>query len=172
VLRIILVGCIYLFCNSGFGQNDSSIDFTIKNLGINVDGHFNTFTINTEFDTDNELTEISSKIEVASIETGIDSRDEHLLKDDYFHENKFKHITLQSTSIKKKSSTEYLVSAKLTIKGKTKELSIPVKVQKTDSGRIKITSYFEINRRDFDVGGGSFVMSKTVKINVIHYNEP
>ena len=172
MLRFIVVYLVFICSNFGFSQNISSIDFTIKNLGINVDGHFNTFTINTEFNADNQLINVYSKIEVASIETGIDSRDEHLLKDDYFHESKYKHISLQSTSIKKKSTTEYLVSAKLTIKGKTKTVSIPVKVQKTESGKTKITSYFEINRRDFDVGGGSFVMSKTVKINVIHYYEP
>ncbi|WP_138432595.1 YceI family protein [Winogradskyella algicola] len=171
MLRLILVYLVFVCSNFGFSQNNSSIDFIIKNLGINVDGHFNTFTINTEFDADNQLTEILSKIEVASIETGIDSRDEHLLKEDYFHQEKHEYITLQSTSIKKESTTEYLISANLTIKGKTKVISIPVKVQKTDSGRTKITSYFEINRSDFDVGGGSFVMSKTVKINVTHYHE-
>ncbi len=171
MLRLIVVSLVFVFSNFGFNQNTSSIDFTIRNLGLNVDGHFNTFIIKTEFDADNLLTKVSGKIEVASIETGIDSRDEHLLKDDYFHENKFKHITLKSTSIKKISSTEYLVTAKLTIKGKTKRVSIPVKVEMTNSDKTKITSYFEINRRDFDVGGGSFVMSKTVKIKVTHYHK-
>jgi hypothetical protein len=30
---------------------------------------------------------------------------------------------------------------------------------------------FEINRRDYDVGGGSFILGKTVKINVKHYQD-
>lgn len=158
-----------LFCLSvsGFAQK-SSIDFEIKNLGITVDGHFNTFTITTAFNEDGILEKLSGKINVSSIETGIDSRDEHILKEDYFNADKFQFITLQSTSITKKSDSKFSVKASLTIKGKTKIITIPVSVTKT-SKNYKVTSSFEINRRDFDVGGGSFVMSKTVKINVVHY---
>ena len=107
------------------------------------------------------MVSIYGKIDVKSIKTGIDSRDEHLLEEDYFNETKFKHITLQSTSISKSSENNYRVSAKLSIKGKTKEIKILVLV-KTTGNRKLIRSSFEINRRDFDVGGSSFVMSKTV----------
>ncbi|NRB83773.1 MAG: YceI family protein [Winogradskyella sp.] len=159
---------IILFSFFGTAQNTNSIDFVIRNLGINVDGHFNTFEIDTKFNTNGDLVSIYGKIDVKSIKTGIDSRDEHLLEEDYFNETKFKHITLQSTSITKSSENNYRVSAKLSIKGKTKEIKILVLV-KTTGNRKLIRSSFEINRRDFDVGGSSFVMSKTVKIQVKYY---
>ena len=160
-----------LLCLSftSFAQK-SSVDFEIKNVGITVDGHFNTFTINAELGSNAELKTISGKITASSIETGIDSRDEHLLEEDYFDVEKHKYITLKSTLINKKSESKYTIKADLSIKGKTKSVTIPVAVQKLD-GSYKITSNFEINRRDFDVGGGSFVMSKTVKICVTHYQE-
>ena len=148
----------------------STIDFEIKNVGVTVDGHFNTFTINTELDPDKELQSISGKITVSSIETGIDSRDKHLLEEDYFYVEKHKYITLKSTSITKKSESKYMVKVALSIKGKTKNITIPITVNK-ENGKYKVSSYFEINRRDFDVGGGSFVMSKTVKVNVAHYQD-
>lgn len=164
-LSIILVlGFVLL----SFSQQSSNIDFVIRNLGVNVDGHFNTFTINAELDSNNELKKLSGKITVSSIRTGIESRDEHLLKEDYFDMENHKYITLKSTSISKESDTKYIVKADLSIKGKTKKITIPVTVQKVNEKR-RVSSYFEINRRDFDVGGGSFVMSKTVKINVVHY---
>ena len=56
----------------------------------------------------------------------------------------------------------------LTIKGKTKEISVTVNRDKINN-QYKITSSFKINRRDFDIGGRSIVMSNTVKINVVHY---
>ncbi|WP_282042095.1 YceI family protein [Winogradskyella flava] len=161
----------FLVCLSltGFAQK-SSVDFEIKNVGITVDGHFNTFVINVELGSNAELKTISGKITASSIETGIDSRDEHLLEEDYFHVEKHKYITLKSTSITKTSPSKYSVKATLSIKGKTKNITIPVMIQKVDGGH-KFTSDFEINRRDFDVGGGSFVMSKTVKIYVTHYQK-
>nr|WP_262899716.1 YceI family protein [Winogradskyella alexanderae] len=152
----------------GNAQTTSSIDFVIRNLGINVDGHFNIFEINTEFNTDGNLVSIYGKIDVESIETGIDSRDEHLLKEDYFHQAKFEHIILQSTKIKKETNSDYSISANLTIKGRAKAITIPVLVEIQNNKKI-ISSSFEINRRDFDVGGSSFVMGKTVKIQVKHY---
>ena len=169
-MKRILILFICLFCFVNANAQDSSIDFIIKNLGVNVDGHFNTFTINAELGSDGALQNIVGKITASSIETGIDSRDEHLLEEDYFYVEKHKYITLKSTSITKTSSSKYTVKATLSIKGKTKSITIPVMIQKAD-GSYKITSVFEINRRDFGVGGGSFVMSKTVKIYVTHYQK-
>ena len=164
---------VLLFCSvsTGFSQNTSSINFVIKNLGVNVDGHFNTFSVSTKFsDSSSELESISGSISVSSIKTGIDSRDEHLLDEDYFNEEKHKLITLKSESVTKISEMQYKVKANLKIKGITKQITIMVAVVKTN-GKNKIASTFEINRKDFNVGGGSFVMSKTVKINVIHYEK-
>jgi polyisoprenoid-binding protein YceI len=161
---------ILLISTFSFAQNSSSIDFVIKNLGFNVDGHFNTFTIDTEFDSNENLKKITGTIQVKSIKTGIENRDEHLLEEDYFNVEKHKAITLKSTAITKKTIGNYRVKSNVTIKGKKKEITIPVKVEK-QSNKFKITSNFEIDRKDFDVGGSSFVMSKTVKISVVHYQD-
>jgi polyisoprenoid-binding protein YceI len=155
----------------GFSQNASSINFVIKNLGINVDGHFNSFSVTTKFnESTSDLERISGSINVASIKTGIDSRDEHLLEEDYFNAGIYKQITLASESVTKVSETRYKVEALLTIKGITKPITIKIDVVKTNDG-YKISSAFEIDRKDFKVGGSSFVMSKTVKVNVIHYQK-
>ena len=102
----LLAFLICLFCFGIINAQESSIDFIIKNLGINVDGHFNEFSIKLDFNDDGQLIDVSSNIKVSSIETGIDSRDEHILEEDYFHEEKFKQITLKSTSIKKKNNRD------------------------------------------------------------------
>jgi len=163
ILQILAVFSI----SFGIAQQSSSINFVIRNVGVSVDGHFNTFTVKTSFDALNSLQKLSGEIQVTSIETGIDSRDEHLLKDDYFHASKFPVITLKSIVLEKTASNQYAAKVNLTIKGKTKQITIPVTVTTTNSAR-KITSKFEINRRDFGVGGRSFVMSDTVKISVVH----
>ncbi len=157
--------------STGFSQNTSTIDFVIKNVGINVDGHFNTFSVTTKFnETNSELQSISGVITVSSIETGMDNRDEHILEPDYFNAEKYKEITLKSESVTKVSDSEYMVKANLKIKGITRPVNISVAIVKTNAG-YKTTSAFQIDRTDFKVGGSSFVLSKTVKINVTHYQD-
>ena len=167
LVQVLLFVAFSFFANT---QDNASISFTIKNLGVNVDGHFNTFSINATFNSESDLISVFGKIDVASIETGIDSRDAHLLKEDYFHQEKFKYITLKSTFIKKKDYKNYHIIANLTIKGKTKEIKLPITVD-VKNNKAKVFASFEINRRDFNVGGGSFVMSKKVKIQVTHYQK-
>ena len=164
--RLIISSLFTIFFVFAFAQK-SSIDFEIKNLGITVDGFFKTFSVTTKFDDSNNLEDFSGEIKANSIETGIDSRDEHLLEEDYFNVSKYPLITLDVTELYKKSNNNYLAKVNLRIKGKAKQFTIPLQVQISNSHR-KITSEFEINRKDFNVGGGSLVMSKTVKIKVVH----
>jgi polyisoprenoid-binding protein YceI len=168
MLRVIFTFCALFWIVFGFAQKDSSIEFVIKNLGINVDGHFNKFEIKTDFDASTNLTFVAGEIYVSSIETGIESRDEHLLKDDYFDAKNYPKISLKSNAITKKGLSDYQVSAILTIKDISKEIKVPIRVE-TLNDTYKVESSFEINRKDFDIGGSSFVMSKTVKIKVLHF---
>lgn len=168
MIKHLITFLAFFYLSGVFGQNKSSIEFVIKNVGINVDGHFNNFEIKAIFNSSNTLTSVNGEIEVASLETGIESRDEHLLKEDYFNTPEYPKISLRSFKIIKNSSVDYTVKARLSIKKTTKEITIPISVE-TLNKHWKLQSNFEINRKDYDVGGGSFVLSKTVKIKVIHY---
>lgn len=171
ILKRFLLFVICFCCLSvGYSQSKSSIDFVIRNVGINVDGHFETFNIETNFDATGKLLNIKGIIKAASIKTGIESRDEHLLKDDYFDVENYDNITLVSKTIEPESEGIFSVVATLTIKEKTKEIRITVNRDKADDKYI-MTSNFAINRKDFDVGGGSFVLSNTVKISVLHFHK-
>lgn len=151
-----------------FTQDDSQtkVTFKIKNFGINVDGDFSDVKIQTNFDSKN-LSEsyINATIQVISISTGIKKRDEHILEEDYFDEPNYKEITLNSSKIEKSSDGNFEMTAKFTIKKTTKEFVIPLEITESNNS-ISIKSNFEINRRDFKVGGGSLVMSKYVKVEV------
>lgn len=151
-----------------FTQNSekTKVTFKIKNFGVNVDGDFSQIVIRTNFNSNNlDESYINANIAVKSIDTGIESRDEHILEEDYFDEPNHKYITLKSTKIEKKANGTYQMTANLTIKGTTRSIEVPITFQETDDV-IMIQSNFEINRKDFKVGGGSFIMSKKVKIQV------
>lgn len=149
-------------------KTDTKVTFKIKNFGVNVDGDFNDVKIETNFNPDNlSQSYINATIAVKSIATGIESRDNSLLKEDYFDVENHKNIVLKSTKIEKKSDGSFTLFASLTIKGKVKQVEIPLTISKTNS-ELKINANFTLNRKDFKVGGGSFIMSKNVKIEVAY----
>lgn len=156
----------------GFAQDvktQVSVDFKIRNLGIHVDGRFNKSSITTNFtDPDPSKWMLSGTVETNSIDTDNEKRDKHIKEEDYFDVVNYPQITLEATKFKKISETKYDVTVSLTIKKTTKTLTIPVEII-GDGNSFKLRSDFEINRRDFDVGGSSLILSNTVKISVNYY---
>lgn len=146
----------------------TSIDFKIKNIGIYVDGNFNGIIINSNFNKESlETSFINATIKVNSINTNSVKRDKHLLKIDFFDTANYKTIKLVSTKIEKKVENKYSLTAKLTIKNITKSIVIPLAIEESKE-EIIIRSNFNINRRDYNVGGRSWVLSNTVKIQIIY----
>jgi polyisoprenoid-binding protein YceI len=78
---------------------------------------------------------------------------EHLLGPDFFDTEKFPTSTFVSTEIKDGSDAAgftHTVTGDMTIRGKTKRISFPAKVEVKD-GQATASSEFSINRKDFDI---------------------
>lgn len=110
---------------------------------------------------------LSATVKVISITTGMESRDKHILKEDFLYAEKHKIITLKTLTIKKKSLQNYSLVTNLIIKGISKQIDIPIQIEKSKESYV-ITSNFEINRKDFNIGGSSLVLGKTIKVFVKH----
>lgn len=169
IVLFLLVTSFCAFSQEWKQKETTNTSFKIKNFGVNVDGDFSDVTIQTNFNSE-QLSKgfINASIVVKSISTGIESRDKHILEEGYFDEPNHKTIQLKSSKIEKKSESNYLLTASLNIKGKSKKIIIPLEVIETNSS-ISIKANFSINRKDFSIGGGSFIMSKTVKIQVAYF---
>lgn len=91
-------------------------------------------------------------VAVNTISTGIGMRDNDLKKEKYFNAEKYPVIHLHSNSI---TATDkkgvYHLSAALTIKGTTKNISFPFTATPTSSGYL-FKGTFQIKRLDFNVG--------------------
>ena len=100
----------------------SSIDFTIRHMMIaKVKGTFHTFEAQIEADpADLTSANIHVSVDLASIDTRNNDRDNHLRSADFFDvENKPK-MTFQSTKIVKKNDEEYTVTGDLSLNGVTR----------------------------------------------------
>jgi polyisoprenoid-binding protein YceI len=143
----------------------SEVKFTIRNFGLNTNGSLTGLKGSIKFNpSDLSTSSFDVTVDVNSVNTGIDSRDSHLKKQDYFDAGRYPTINFASTSISQ-SQNDYSVTGKLTIKGITKTISFPFTVQNQDNGLL-LTGSFNIDRKDFNVGESSAVLGNTVNVSL------
>ena len=149
-----------------FKVKSSAITFKIKNAGLMVDGSFTGLEADIKF---NQLkpdeSTIKATVNSKSVNTGNNMRDEHLRKAEYFDVDKFPKITLQSTKIEKTGPITFKGTFNLTMKGVTKIVVIPFTFMKIPE-KTEFKGSFQINRRDFGVGGNSMTLSDNATINL------
>ena len=106
----------------------AGITFSIRHLGLSdVHGRFNKFSGTIVSNgTDLSKSKVEFSAEIASVDTGVDARDEHLIKDDMFDAAKYPTLKFVSKKIERKGDG-YVAIGDLTIKDKTKEIRIPFK---------------------------------------------
>lgn len=152
----------------------SQLGFTVTHLGINdVSGTFNEFeaTINSSKPDFSDATfELTAK--VASIDTRVEARNNHLKSPDFFDAEKFPLLTYKSSSLTKTGKDSYKVTGDLTIHGVTKTVTMDLVYRGTIENPMskKPTAGFSlkgsINRSDFGIGDKfpSMMISNEVSI--------
>jgi polyisoprenoid-binding protein YceI len=144
----------------------SSVTFKIKNAGIGIDGSFKGFQGTVNFDPESlSSSNFDVSVDAKTIDTDNGTRDNHLKEDEYFGVEKHPKISMKSSKIEKVSDGKYKATFNLTLKGKTKSVSFPFSYSKTSTG-YKLNGSFEIDRRDYEVGGSSWILSDDVKVFV------
>ena len=156
----------------------SSIGFSVRHMVVaNVRGQFKTFSGVINYDADDASAfRASAEVDVASIDTNNEKRDDHLRSDDFFDAATYPSITFETTSIKGDFPDITLVG-NLTIRGVTKEVSLPIQLVGpiTDpwgKERIGFSGSTRINRQDFGVSwsntvdGGGLVVGDEVRLIV------
>jgi polyisoprenoid-binding protein YceI len=160
----------------GIDAAHSELSFRIGFLGINnVRGTFADYSAAILYD-DNDVTRTSLTliIDVASIATQNDWRDNDLRSDRFFDAERYPNITFQSDRIDE-TDDGYVLHGRLTIKDVTKEVAIPFArtlARMEDGGwgnvRIGFAGELTLNRKEYDVLGNDFwgntVLSEEVVI--------
>jgi polyisoprenoid-binding protein YceI len=150
----------------------SEIGFKVKHLMIsNVKGNFSKFSGSYELDK-GKLTSLVGEVEVATIDTGIEKRDNHLRSEDFFYAKKYPKMTFKMTKFSGDS-----VTGELTIRGVTKTLSFDAELSGTvkdpwGNVRSAMTLEGKINRMDYGLQwnkaleAGGVVVGDTVKMEI------
>jgi polyisoprenoid-binding protein YceI len=163
--KIILFAAILLLTISSFAQTHwkvdpyhSSLNFDISHSGISiVNGKFLDYT-GTLTTGGEALTDASFDftVNVKSINTNVEDRDNHLRSADFFDVDKYPDMTFKSTKISATAKpNEYLLYGKLTIKDVTKEVVFNVNyggIAKSQEGeKLGMKAETIIDRFDYNI---------------------
>ncbi|SET71018.1 Polyisoprenoid-binding protein YceI [Salinibacillus kushneri] len=160
-------------------QTHSEIGFELKHMMVSkVKGTFDSYSAEVEAEDLTDLTtaSISFKIDVASINTRNEDRDNHLKSQDFFDVEKYPTVDFTSTSITK-DGDDYKVTGDLTIIGETKPVTFDVEFggKGTDPWGGEVYGFEatgKFNREDFGLTWnapletGGVLVGKDVKIKV------
>lgn len=144
----------------------TTVTFTIRNAGFNVDGTFSGFAGNLLLDpAAPDKAQLAATVETATLSTGNGLRDSHLKKPDYFDVATYPRISLKSVRIAKSSANAYVGTFDLTLKNTTRSVQIPFTF--THSGPTgTFAGGFMIDRVQYGVGKKSFLLSNDVRIDL------
>jgi len=159
-----------------FDLSGSTIGFTVHQFLGTTHGKFPKFDGKIDIDREHpEKSSVVAKIDVASINTGIVKRDNHLRSPEFFNVAKFREITFKSRNVKQTGQQSGDIAGDLTMHGVTKPITLHVKLLSPISNDTKQTRWAvttePLKRPDFNLIFGQSTeaisgISQTVVINI------
>lgn len=154
----------------------SRLGFTASTILFDVPGSFTDYTVTldgTQDDPTKAKVEVHAK--VASIQTGIAKRDEHLRSADFFDAQRYPELVFKSTKVVKKGADKLELTGTLMMHGKEKTVTLPLRVVRGKNGAgVDSTAYrgaLELSLKDFGIGAESVAakisLDDKVKVEVL-----
>jgi polyisoprenoid-binding protein YceI len=134
----------------------SEVGFSVRHLMVSkVRGRFTKFSGQIVTAADPKDSTVTAEIDLASITTGNEQRDDHIRSADFFEVETYPSMTYRSAGVRLDGG-DYVLDGELTLKGVTK--NVPLKLELNGFGpdpyggtRAGFTATGELDRRDFDV---------------------
>ena len=158
-------------------QAQSDVSFTVTKWGfLEVEGRFHDFSGVVVYDPQRpEASRIEWRVKVASVKTDERNRDESLQQPEYFDAARYPDLTFVSDRVTAVGPAELEVQGRITIKGRTKPLTVRVRHATRNEPRMqqpveRFETEFTINRYDFGIVGGSVlgpVISREARVRIL-----
>lgn len=145
----------------------STVIATSKQMNVPVDGKFKKFTAQISFDPAKPAAGTANiSIDTGSYDLGDDEYNKQVRGKEWFDSAAFPSATFASTAIAPAGTNQYKVTGKLTIKGKSQTVTVPVTV--TQQGATEtFDGALPIKRTQFDVGTGEWKDTSVVADDVV-----
>jgi polyisoprenoid-binding protein YceI len=141
-------------------QVHSDISFTARHMMVSkVRGHFRDFEGEIVTAEDPRDSQVTATIQVASVDTNNEGRDNHVRSGDFFDVAKYPTAAYRSTGVVEQDG-DYVLDGELTLKGITKRVPLSLEINgfgpDVQGGtRAGFTARGSINRNDFGVSFGT-----------------
>ena len=165
--RLVLGTALALSAHAALAQQQlvpaqSEVKFTARQMGVPLEGHFKTFSAQVAFDPAKLATsKIRFTVDTGSATLGSRETDAELPKPTWFNVPKFPQAQFESSSIKALGGGKFDVSGKLSIKGTSADVTVPVVL--TQSGATTTaTGSLPLKRLVFKIGDGEWADTSMV----------
>lgn len=153
----------------------TGIEFKVNHFFTPVSGKFDNYEVELMFDRENPAaSSVEVRIDVQSVNTGNERRDNHLMSADFFDAETYRYITFRSESVRAEGD-EILVRGPLTIRDQTRTVELPIRLlgvkdippemREMLGGVEQVASFhteLQIDRSDYGVGAGSWAAAVVV----------
>jgi len=151
----------------GIDASKSKVTATFKQIGVPVEGVFTKATGVIQFHAAKpEAYSASLQIDTAAFDLGMEDYNAEVRKKEWFDTKSHPQATFVSTSFKSLGGDRYQASGKLTIKGKSVDISFPVTI-KPQAAATVFTGSIPVSRKVFAIGdaGWNEVVDDAVTVN-------
>jgi polyisoprenoid-binding protein YceI len=139
----------------------SSLGFTFEQAGAQTNGAFKQFATTFDYDANNlAASKLDVKVQVGSLDTRDKDRDSTLASADLFDAQKYPTATYSAGSLAKGANGVEAVG-KLTIRGITRDVRVPLAIKPAGNG-LELAGSVTIKRLDFGVGQGEWKSTDSV----------
>jgi polyisoprenoid-binding protein YceI len=146
----------------------SEIRFVSKQLGVNVEGRFRKWKANIVFlPKDLAKSKAEFEIDLGSIDLASDESETEIKSPLWFDTAKFPVARFSSTSIRNVGGDKYEIAGKLTLKGLTKDVVVPIALKKDATGNSVAEGSFPLKRTDYKIGQGMWSDTDMVADDVV-----
>ncbi len=145
----------------------SQISITFKQMGVPVDAEFKKVNASVQYNPAKpEAATAQFSIDIASFDLGSPDYNKEVLKPEWFDAARYPTATFTNTGMKALSPTQLEASGKLTLKGKTQDIRVPVTV-KTLGDTTTFDTTLRIQRTAFQIGTGEWQDTSLVADEVV-----
>lgn len=134
----------------------SSVSATFKQMNVPVEAKFKKFTAQIDYDgAKPEASKANVEIDIPSFDLGDAEYNKEVQKKEWFNGAQFPKASFVSSAIKPAGAGKLDVSGKLTIKGKSADVSFPLTVKQEGAARV-FEGALPIKRTAFNIGEGEW----------------
>ena len=145
----------------------SQVAAVFRQMNVPVEAKFKTFTASIDYDAARpEAAKAAVDIQTASMDLGDAEYNREVAKKEWFNTAQFPKASFVSTSIKAAGPGKLNVAGKLTLKGRTADVSFPLTV-KTEAGKHVFEGQLPIRRLAFNIGEGEWKDTSMVADEVV-----